>query len=428
MKSLLVDALRQLEEDKAPASAPEPAADSAAPDALELTVGEAPAAPADRALSDATPPEIDTGELALETDDAPGHGLDTPTLGDHTFDDDAHPLAATMALDVDSGDLANTIIAQAKAGVEQIADNAVGRDTPRLQRIAILTPVLSLFLGTASAGGYFAYSYAGALNLNADLGALPTYVGDSVDVDTPGADDKAFVLAANTPSTPNRRPLSTSPAAAPASSAAAPSTPAVPRQATSPTPEDLAYPVLEKAYAAWQTGDTAAAERLYRDALTIAPRHPNALSGLGAVLLASDRADEAKPVYARLLALEPDNATAVAALLGEGQESSVEEIHALIEHHPDSAPLYFALGSAFARDSDWVEARVAFEEAFNRSPLRADYAFNLAVSLDRIGRYGEAESLYHRALELGDGGQTVDRAIVVARLNELSAVAAGKKP
>lgn len=443
MKSLLVDALRQLEEGKAPADAPAPKADAVvAPDELELTAGDATPLPAESPAPADDPVEIDTGELVLESDHPPGTALDDHSFDGHAFDelgsddpasDDAHPLVATMTLDVASGDLASTAIIETPAASNNSAaghPKAISRDTPRLQRIAILTPVFCLLLGAASAAGYFAYSYVGALNLNADLGALPAYVGDGGEVDMPTADDTAFILAVNAPPPAPRQPAATAaPVAASAASAPA-TTPRVPRQAASPTAEDLAYPVLEKAYAAWRSGDIVGAERHYREALDIAPRHPNALSGLAAVLQASGRAGEAKPVYARLLAMEPDNATAVAALLDDGAngQASIDEIHALIEHHPDSAPLYFALGSAHARQSHWIEARVAFADAFERAPARADYAFNLAVSLDRIGRYGEAESLYNRALELADDRRAVDRAVVVARLNELSAVNAGSRP
>ena len=407
MKSLLVDALRQLEEGKAPAETPVPKADAVvAPDELELSQDDATLTPEDEPARADDAAGIDTRELALESDDAAVRTASDAAFDDHTLDDlgaddpsedDAHPLVATMTLDVESGDLASTAIIETPAASNNAAaglPTAIGRDTPRLQRIAVLTPVFCLLLGAASAAGYFAYSYIGALNLNADLGALPAYVGDGGEVDIPAADDVAFVLTVNTPPPARPRPAAAGAGTAPAAASTQSTTPRVPRQAASPTAEDLAYPALEKAYAAWQSGDIVGAERHYREALDIAPRHPNALSGLGAVLQASGRAEEAKPVYARLLALEPDNATAVAALLGDGADgqASIDEIHALIEHHPDSAPLYFALGSAHARQSHWIEARVAFADAFERAPARADYAFNLAVSLDRIGRYAEAES------------------------------------
>ena len=426
MKSLLVDALRQQEEEKAPREAAEPAAASVPEsDELELapdTEGEAAgdAGIAAEATDTADAQFADAGELSLAPDET---GI--------LEEDDVHPLVSTMTLDVAEAGVDGAV---PDAEAEPVAEVAAGpapvtKDTPRLQRIAAFTPLFCLFLGSVSAGTYFAYAFAGAANLNADLNALPQFVGGSkVDMGPAGEEEPLFILEPPAAPAPAARPV---PRAAAAASASAPrpaegerpGTSSVAVAATSQTPEDLAYPLLEDAYVAWQAGDTAMAESLYRQALDVAPRHPNALLGLAAVLSNTGRVGESLPVYERLLSLEPDNAQAAAALVAG--DDDVDEIRALLVHHSESAPLYFALGRALAARASWADARLAFQSAYDRAPERADYAFNLAVSLDRVGRYRQAETMYGLALSLADTRETVDRDIVVARLNELSSITAG---
>lgn len=279
-----------------------------------------------------------------------------------------------------------------------------------------------------AAGGYFAYTYVGALNLNADLGTLPEHLSGQVEVEGHTSTETSFILG------PGVKRPETVAKPQPTQAAAAVAAVPVPEEvsfgndvsvtASRVTPEDLAYPVIEKAYLAWQAGDLAGAERLYREALGIAPGHPNALSGLGAVLQSTGRRQEALPVYEELLSLEPDNVRAAAALLARDDNgmAGIDDIQSLLVQHSRSAPLYFALGSALAGQSRWADARVAFESAFELAPSRADYAFNLAVSLEQVGRYGDALTMYEKALALASERDAVDPGVVVARLNELSSL------
>ena len=432
MKSLLVDALRQLEDDKAPADgdkAPPTGAASESGDLmLSLEIPESPSTPLDADEPAGAPDPLSIDDEATELTLAP----DEPRLSLKPPGDDVHPLASTMSFDVEEADRDAELTAPSSdtGHGTHIEAAPMTADTPRLQRLALFTPLLCLLLGSVSAGSYFAYTMIGAVNLNNDLGMLPQHVSDRIDVDAPSMESALFSLRppSSTPPGP-RAPIQAASQAGTASATVVAASmiaePNVSIAATSRTPEDLAYPLLEDAYLAWQSGDAEAAEALYREALAVAPRHPNALLGLGAVLRGKGRIDESIPVYEALLSMDPDNATAAAALVGD--DSGIQEIKSLVERHPESAPLYSALGSALAGESQWADARLAFESAWQRAPERADYAFNLAVSLDRVGQYAAAESMYVEALSLAGTRETVDRDVVVARLNELSTLKAGAR-
>ena len=135
--------------------------------------------------------------------------------------------------------------------------------------------------------------------------------------------------------------------------------------------------------------------------------------------------------YRRVLALDPRNATASAALLTLENKSanstvnsiSVEsELNLLIEKDPNVAASHFALGNVMASERRWREAQQAFFEAARLTPSNPDYLYNLAVSLDNLGQAKQAENFYRRALAATANGQAqFDRAAVEKRLSVIAA-------
>ena len=148
-------------------------------------------------------------------------------------------------------------------------------------------------------------------------------------------------------------------------------------------------PTLAAAYDAYQRGDLAAAETAYRAALADQPESRDALLGLGALAVARGDAAAAYAHYARVLARHPEDAVARASLFGltggEG-EAGAARLRLLMEAHPEAAYLRFALGNWYARQGRWADAQQAHFAAMRLDPDNADYVFNLAVSLDRMGQ------------------------------------------
>lgn len=178
---------------------------------------------------------------------------------------------------------------------------------------------------------------------------------------------------------------------------------------------------LEAAYSAWRNGDLASARAGYESVLATAPRSVDAHLGLGAIALRENQPVAARSHYARALELAPGNAVATAALFlidaGEGDAEAADRLARL----PDAADPYvqFALGNHHARHNRWAEAQAAYFAASKGEPDNADYAFNLAVSLDRLGQRAAARAWYVRALALYRPVHRFDPAIARARLATL---------
>ncbi|AVR99197.1 hypothetical protein C9I28_14010 [Pseudoduganella armeniaca] len=182
-------------------------------------------------------------------------------------------------------------------------------------------------------------------------------------------------------------------------------------------------PAVQSAYAAFQAGDLAGARQQYEAALRQDPNNRDALLGAAAVAQRENRGAQAAAWYARLLELDPQDPDALAALvaLRPGDMARSEaKLREILKSRPDAGPVLFALGNLYARQARWPEAQQAYFRAFTAAPGNPDYAFNLAVGLDRLNQGKLAAGYYERALAL-PGQAGFDRAAVQRRLHELAA-------
>ena len=166
-------------------------------------------------------------------------------------------------------------------------------------------------------------------------------------------------------------------------------------------------PVLESAYQAFNAGNLARAQADYQQALRNSPDNRDALLGLAAVETQAKRYDAAESYYARLLELDPRDAYAQAALIGlKGQIDPVtaeSRVKGMIAAQPEASFLHFTLGNQYAAQGRWAEAQQAYFHAYTSDPEHPDFAYNLAVSLDKMHQAKPALEYYQRALALAAG-------------------------
>ncbi|MHB8983652.1 tetratricopeptide repeat protein, partial [Thiobacillus sp.] len=181
--------------------------------------------------------------------------------------------------------------------------------------------------------------------------------------------------------------------------------------------------LLNEAYAAYRRGAVDEALHLYTRAANAAPS-VDALLGLAAIAGVQKREADAQRLYQRVLDLDPRNATAQAALLdllGSTDDGAAESrLKRLLEREP-SPHLYQTLGNLYAGQNRWGDAQAAYFEAYRGAPDNADYAYNLAVSLDQLRQHPAALTYYAKALALG-GAHRFDRAQAEARVQQLKRV------
>ena len=165
-------------------------------------------------------------------------------------------------------------------------------------------------------------------------------------------------------------------------------------------------PLVEQAYQAFQRNDLATARESYQRALAREPTNRDALLGLAAIDVRNGQLSSAEARYLKLLEIDPRDSHAVASLITmRGQldpVASESRLKTLIANQPEAALLHFSLGNQYAQQSRWAEAQAAYFKAHSVDPENADYAFNLAVSLDQLHQGKLALEFYQRALALTD--------------------------
>jgi len=185
---------------------------------------------------------------------------------------------------------------------------------------------------------------------------------------------------------------------------------------------------LAAAWAALQRGDTAQAESLYRRVLDAEPGQVDAELGLAVLAHARGADDVARAGYRRVLESVPEHPRAwagLAELAGDGELGQIESRLRQLLANRAEAPLHFALGNVLARQQRWSDAQLEYFAAASLESRSADYAVNVAVALDRIGKPAAALPWYRRALELAGAGRAAgfDAAAVRGRVAELEVAA-----
>ncbi len=184
-------------------------------------------------------------------------------------------------------------------------------------------------------------------------------------------------------------------------------------------------PILLAAYQAFTRGEDASAQQQYRQVLQRDVRNVDALLGMAAIAQRQGRDADAQGWYQKVLEIEPRNSIAQTAIVSPqantdaiGTESRIKN---MIAQQPEGANLHAALGNLYAEQNQWPSAQEAYFNASRLAPNNADYAFNLAVSLDQMGKPSLALMQYQRALDLlnKSGATSPDRAQLEARIREL---------
>jgi tetratricopeptide (TPR) repeat protein len=167
------------------------------------------------------------------------------------------------------------------------------------------------------------------------------------------------------------------------------------------------HPRVESGYAAYHAGDLARARADYEAALRDEPANRDALLGLAAVEMRSQRYREAEALYQRLLAADPRDPHAQAGMLALRAQVidpvlAESRVKTLLAGDPEAGALHFALGNQYAQQARWAEAQQAYFRAYVADPENPDFAFNLAVSLDHLRQSALALEYYRRALTLAE--------------------------
>ena len=146
-------------------------------------------------------------------------------------------------------------------------------------------------------------------------------------------------------------------------------------------------------------GDTAAAERSYREALRIDPGHAEAAIGLASLLIDADANQEALDLLEALAPTQEVDQLAAAARMGTVDTNAIPDLEAKVAADPDDIPARIELGKALAASHQFEPALNHLLEAVSRGGETRDEARKAMLDVFGVlGSDNEMTVAYRRRL------------------------------
>jgi Flp pilus assembly protein TadD len=167
---------------------------------------------------------------------------------------------------------------------------------------------------------------------------------------------------------------------------------------------------VQQAIALHQRGDTAAAERIYREALAVQPGHPLAQHFLGVILYQRQDIEAALPLLQRsveAVPAEPEfhNNLGLALAAGEREQEAIAAFRVALALESGHAVAWNNLGLALQSVNDVDGAIGAFRRAIALQPEFEHAHWNLALALLLDGQYAEGWREYESRFALSELGK-----------------------
>ena len=179
--------------------------------------------------------------------------------------------------------------------------------------------------------------------------------------------------------------------------------------------EDPIGVLLAQAYAAFKQSEYVTSEKLYNKVINRDKNNHDALLGLAALAVKQGHNEDARRIYSQLLKLDPKDSYAKAGLSALVNQRNVQldesQIKIMLREQPNASHLHFALGNIMLSQKRYAEAQTEFFNAWSASKSNTDYAYNLAISLDHLGKPQHAAEFYELTLklyEVSGGNVSVD--------------------
>ncbi|MBY0408488.1 MAG: tetratricopeptide repeat protein, partial [Rickettsiales bacterium] len=168
---------------------------------------------------------------------------------------------------------------------------------------------------------------------------------------------------------------------------------------------------LEKAYNALVSGNTEAASSIYRNVLENDANNKNALFGLATIYHRAGQLEKARPLYAQLLTVDPNNRDGLnnflVLLADEAPEDALTHLERLREANPGFSPIPAQMAVIYTKLGQTDKAIENMTKAIELAPENIAYRYNFAIMLDKQKKYDEAAVLYRQILQAYQRGDKI---------------------
>lgn len=188
---------------------------------------------------------------------------------------------------------------------------------------------------------------------------------------------------------------------------------------------------LNRAYSALNAGDTTLAASTYKNILTTEPKNEDALFGLATIYHRLGDLDRARPYYAQLLTVNPNHREGLNNFLAlvshESPQEALAELERLEQRNPNFSPIPAQQAALLSKQGFADQAREKMLRAIELAPDDLTYKYNLAVILDKQGKYTDASALYRLLIDAAVSGQKIPATVdsLQKRLNFIATANTG---
>jgi Flp pilus assembly protein TadD len=166
---------------------------------------------------------------------------------------------------------------------------------------------------------------------------------------------------------------------------------------------------LEKAYNAINSGQSESAIDTYKVILNNSPDNAQALFGLATMYHRARQFDKARPLYAKLLTVDPQHRDGfnnfLVLLADEAPHEALVELEKLEEKNPGFSTIPAQLAIIYQKTGEPDKAIDKMFRAVSLAPENLTYRYNLAIMLDKQKNYDEAAKLYRQLVEASARGE-----------------------
>ena len=184
---------------------------------------------------------------------------------------------------------------------------------------------------------------------------------------------------------------------------------------------------MDSAYQAFEVGNLGLAKSKYSEIIKSNPNQVDALLGLANIESIIGAAQNARVLYEKVLVQEQANTIAQLGLLQTYSDkvplAKQQVLEELSSKDPNNVNILMALGQSYSEQSKWLKAQEVYFKGFSLQPTNVSVVYNLAVSLDQLGKTPVAITYYEKALSLnGNVSNRTDMSAITKRLQELREV------
>ncbi|MFZ4125083.1 MAG: tetratricopeptide repeat protein [Rickettsiales bacterium] len=168
---------------------------------------------------------------------------------------------------------------------------------------------------------------------------------------------------------------------------------------------------LGRAYEALIAGDSEMAVDIYQNIIAAEPRNQDALFGLAATYHRAGELAKARPLYGALLRINPNHREGLNNFLvlvsDEAPEEALFELQKLAERNPQFSPIRAQMAVLLEKLGQHDLAREEMIKAIRMAPENLVYKYNLAIMMDKQGRYADASALYGLLVDAALRGESI---------------------